>query len=81
MSNQNQNDINFEENQSSTLKDYLILFRANLKPVLAILLTSLVVSIIYAISAPNIFKTSTSLKINLPGGSILESTLMPEVGD
>lgn len=74
MSNQNLNELNLEENQSSTLKDYLILFTANLKPVIAILAASLVISIIYAITAPNIFRTSTSLKITKPGGSILQSS-------
>ncbi len=81
MSNQNLNELNLEENQSSTLKDYLILFTANLKPVIAILAASLVISIIYAITAPNIFRTSTSLKITKPGGSILQSPLMPEISD
>lgn len=81
MSNQNLNDINFDENQSSTLKDYLILFSANLKPVLSILAASLIVSIIYAITAPDIFRTSTALKITKPGGSILQSPLMPEISD
>ena len=81
MSNQNMNDINIDDNQTSTLKDYLILFSANLKPVLVILIASFIISIIYAITAPNYFKTSTSLKITLPGGSILQSSLVPEVGD
>jgi tyrosine-protein kinase Etk/Wzc len=81
MSNPNLNDMNFDENQSSTLKDYLILFTANLKPVLTILAASLIISIIYAISAPDIFKTSTALKITKPGGSILQSPLMPEISD
>ena len=81
MSNQNQNDIIFEENQSSTFKDYLILFRANLKPVVTILVTSLIVSIIYAISAPDIFRTSTALKLTKPGGSILQAPLLPEISD
>lgn len=81
MSNQNLNDINFDENQSSTLKDYLILFSANLRPVLSILAASFIISIIYAISAPDIFRTSTALKITKPGGSILQSPLMPEISD
>ncbi|MEO8233121.1 MAG: polysaccharide biosynthesis tyrosine autokinase [Ignavibacteriota bacterium] len=81
MNNPNLNDMNFDENQSSTLKDYLILFSANIKPVAAILTASLIISIIYAITAPNIFKTSTALKITKPGGSILQSSLMPEISD
>lgn len=81
MSNPNLNDMNFDENQSSTLKDYLVLISANIKPVTAILIASLVISIIYSISAPDIFKTSTALKITKPGGSILQSPLMPEIND
>ncbi|MCU0342732.1 MAG: polysaccharide biosynthesis tyrosine autokinase [Ignavibacterium sp.] len=81
MSNPNLNDMNFDENQSSTLKDYLILFTANIKPVSAILAASLIIAIIYSISAPDIFTTSTALKITKPGGSILQSPLMPEISD
>ena len=81
MSNPNLNDINFDENQSSTLKDYLILITANIKPVAAILAASLIISIIYSITAPDIFKTSTALKVTKPGGSILNSPLMPEIND
>ena len=81
MSNQILNDNNFDENQSSTLKDYLILFSANIKPVLVILIASIIISIIYAVTAHNIFKTTTALKITKPGGSILQSPLMPEIND
>lgn len=81
MNNQNSFNTGFDENQSSTLKDYLILFSANLKPVLAIIIASLIISIIYAITAPDIFKTSTDLKITKPGGSILQSPLIPEISD
>ena len=81
MGDTNLNDSNFDENQSSTFKDYLILFSANIKPVAAILITSLIISIIYAVSAPNIFRTSTALKITKPGGSILQSPLMPVIND
>ena len=72
MSNTNLNDPNFDENQSSTLKDYIVLIGANIKPVAAILIASLIISIIYSLSAPDIFKTSTALKLTKPGGSILE---------
>ncbi|HQI41302.1 MAG: hypothetical protein B6D44_02025 [Ignavibacteriales bacterium UTCHB2] len=81
MNNQNSFNTGFDENQSSTLKDYLILFSANLKPVLSIIIASLIISIIYAITAPDIFKTSTDLKITKPGGSILQSPLIPEISD
>lgn len=81
MNNQNSFEPGFDEHQSSTLKDYLILFSVNLKPVLTILAASLIISIIYALTAPNIFKTFTALKITKPGGSILQSPLLPEIND
>ncbi len=81
MNNQNSFDPGFDEQQSSTFKDYLILFSANLKPVLTILIASLIISIIYAVTAPNVFETSTVLKITKPGGSILESPLIPQLSD
>ncbi|MCZ7616519.1 MAG: hypothetical protein M5T52_23910 [Ignavibacteriaceae bacterium] len=58
MNNQNSFEPGFDEHQSSTLKDYLILFSVNLKPVLTILAASLIISIIYALTAPNILKHS-----------------------
>ncbi len=69
---------NSEEN---TLKDYLILIRQNLVPIILITITGLAVSIIYAINAQNIYQSSTALKIAKPQGSILSSPLMPEFND
>jgi len=67
--------------ESNSLKDYIKLIRTNLLPVVLITLTSLVVSIIYAVNTKNIYKATTSLKISMPQGNILEAPLMPEFQD
>ena len=65
--------------ESTTLKDYLRLIRANLIPVLLITAAGLVVAIIYAVNAINIYKSTATLKISRPqGGSVLTSPLLPE---
>lgn len=67
--------------ESNSLKDYIKLIRTNLLPIVLITLTSLVVSIIYAVNTKNIYKATTSLKISMPQGNILEAPLMPEFQD
>ncbi|MFI5237535.1 MAG: GumC family protein [Ignavibacteriales bacterium] len=65
--------------ESTTLKDYLRLIRANLIPVLLITIAGLVVAIIYAVDAIDIYKSTATLKISRPqGGSVLTSPLLPE---
>ena len=65
--------------ESTTLKDYLRLIRANLIPVLLITIAGLVVAIIYAANAIDIYKSTATLKISRPqGGSVLTSPLLPE---
>ena len=67
--------------ESNSLKDYIKLVRTNLVPVVIITLVSLIVAIIYAINAKNIYKATTSLKVSMPQGNILEAPLMPEFQD
>lgn len=74
-----QNNINIAEEKS--VKDYLSLIRNNILPVFIIIISSLVVSILYAVNTQNIYKATTSLKIEKPKGSILESTLSTDLGD
>lgn len=81
MNNNNFNEFNLDNSESNTLKDYLILIRNNIVPVIIIILASLAVSIIYAISAKDIYKSQTALKLSKPGGSILQSPLVPEFSD
>ncbi|MBK6915462.1 MAG: polysaccharide biosynthesis tyrosine autokinase [Ignavibacteriales bacterium] len=70
-----------KEEESNSLKDYLNLIRNNIVPISLIVLTSLVVSIIYAIGAKDIYTSVASLKISKPQGSILESPILPEFSD
>ncbi len=67
--------------ESNSLKDYIKLIRTNIVPVILITLVSLVVAIIYAVNAKNIYKATTSLKVSMPQGNILEAPLMPEFQD
>ncbi|MGE5354593.1 MAG: GumC family protein [Acidobacteriota bacterium] len=69
------------EPESNSFKDYINLIRNNIIPITLISLTGIVVAILYAIKAPDIFKSTTVLKVSKPQGSILESPLMPEFQD
>lgn len=77
----NLNDIDIENSESNTLRDYIILIRNNIVPVSIIIVASLVAALIFAISAKNIYKSQTALKLTKPGGSILNSPLVPEFSD
>lgn len=81
MSNNNLNEFDLDNTDSNTLKDYILLIRSNLIPVIIIIVASLTVAIVYAINAKNIYKAGTSLKIAKPGGNILQSPLVPEFND
>jgi len=65
-------------NPADNIKEYLIILRVNIIPIVLILIGSLVVTIFYVMTAKDIYRASTTLKINRPQGSILSSTLMPE---
>lgn len=78
MNNQQQ----FQQNQEAhTLRDYIQLIKLNFIPIFLIALTGLLVGIIYAVNAPDIFKSTTVLKISKPSGSVLEGSLIPEFQD
>lgn len=81
MDNNNNTDFELENSESNTFKDYLILLRNNIVPVLIIIIASLTLAVIYAVTAKNIYKSQTALKISKPGGSILQSPLVPELSD
>ncbi|MCL5027539.1 MAG: polysaccharide biosynthesis tyrosine autokinase [Bacteroidetes bacterium] len=78
--NNNNNGHSINPENTRTLKDYINLVRNNLIPVLIIAITATAVSIIYAISAKNIYQSTTSLKISKPQGSLLSSAIMPDLG-
>lgn len=67
--------------ESNSLKDYIKLVRTNMVPVVLITVVSLIVAVIYAVNAKNIYKATTSLKVSMPQGNILEAPLMPEFQD
>jgi len=91
LANKNLNDIGnndiayikqmLEEEETHSLTDYINIFRHYLLPILIISITVLSSAIFYAITATNIYKASTMLKISKPQGNILESPLMPEFGN
>lgn len=81
MNTQHTDELFDEQSGSNTLKDYVILLRQNLAPVLMIIIASLIAAFIYAASATDIYKAGTSLKISKPGGNILQAPLLPEVSD
>lgn len=70
---------NLRENESNTLRDYINLIRNNLLPVILITAAGLIVAVVYAVTAINIYKSTTSLKISKPQGSVLESSVMPDL--
>ncbi len=73
---------NVIEAQPRSLKENIDLLRNNLFPILIITLSSLVFAVVYAYQALNIYKTTASMKISKPSGSILDnpfSSAMPDM--
>ena len=66
---------NIKESKNGTLRDYITIFKTNLLLIVAITISILLVSTVYAFIAPNIYKSSVLLKVTKPQGSILESPL------
>ncbi len=56
---------------SKSIKDYILIVRNNLKPFIIISVAILSLAVIYALYAKNIYKSSVSLKINLPQQNVL----------
>ncbi len=81
MSNQVNQDFNYESENGNTLKDYIFLLRNNLPAVLIILLASIVVSVIYALRSPDIYISQSGVKITKSGGNILQSPFTTEFSD
>ena len=79
MNNGLNNNSGFEIEETNSLKDYLNLIKLNLIPILLITVTGLVVSVIFAFVAKDIYSASTAIKIQKPSsGGILSSSLLPE---
>ncbi len=73
----NSNSIETKDFETSSLKDYINLIRYNLTPVVLIIVTSLIVAILYAVNARDVYRAETILKVSKPQGNILESPLIP----
>ncbi len=68
-------------NPSNNIKDYINIIKLNLFPVVLIFITSVLITVFYVINAIDIYKTTTTLKIVRPQGSILSTQLIPEFQD
>jgi tyrosine-protein kinase Etk/Wzc len=77
MSELSENDI-FNEGSGRSLKDYFNLIRNNYLPIIIIILSCLIISIIYAVKSKDIFRSVTSLKIEKPKTNVLGNSLMPD---
>lgn len=75
----NQDFIN--EQNETTLKDYINLIRQNLLPIIIITLAAVGIAVFYALTATNIFTSTTSMKLYKPSGNILEAPLLPGFQD
>jgi tyrosine-protein kinase Etk/Wzc len=64
-----------------SLKDYVNLIRGNLFPTVSIVAISLIIAIIYAVNARDIYKSTATLKVVKPQGNILYSPVIPEFQD
>ncbi len=70
---------NLEETKS--LKDYISFVKLNWKPIVISTLMGTIAALIIALSAVDIYESTTSLKITKPSGSILEAPMIPEFQD
>lgn len=78
----NNNGGGFEIEESISLKDYLKIIKLNLIPILLISITSLIISIIFALVVKDIYTATTVMKIQKPsGGGILDAPFLPEFSD
>ncbi|MEJ2614214.1 MAG: polysaccharide biosynthesis tyrosine autokinase, partial [Ignavibacteriaceae bacterium] len=76
------NNYGYEENEESkSLKDYLLLIRNNLLPFILIALVCAAASVYYALNSIDIYESKTVLKISKPQGNILEAPVTPDIMD
>jgi capsular exopolysaccharide synthesis family protein len=77
----NTNNNSTVQEESSSFKDYLDLIRNHILSVVLITVLCTAAAILYAVNANDIFRSTTTIKLSKPQGSILESPLMPEFQD
>ena len=75
------NNYDYEDNETKSLKDYLLLIRNNLFPFLLITIVCIAAGVYYAINSMDIYESETVLKISKPQGNILEAPLTPDIMD
>ena len=76
------NNYGYEDNdESKSLKDYLLLIRNNLLPFISIILVFTAGAVYYALNKMDIYESNTVLKISKPQGNILEAPLTPDIMD
>jgi tyrosine-protein kinase Etk/Wzc len=74
MDNLNLNIEKFLDANTKSTKDYILLFRNNLKSVILISFVIIVLTVIYAITAQKIYKSSVNIKITRSSQNVLETT-------
>ncbi len=79
MNNTKNNGYNSQDNYS--LHDYVVFIKLNFVLILIFGLIGLGIAIAYSIQAPNIYKSTTAIRISKPQGSILSGSLIPEFQD
>ncbi|MEO6693749.1 MAG: polysaccharide biosynthesis tyrosine autokinase [Ignavibacteria bacterium] len=62
------------------LKDYINVLRQNLIPILIILSISIIYTLIYVNTATNIYRSTTSVKLETPQGNILTANFGSDMG-
>lgn len=72
-------ELMFEE-ETHSLKDYINIIRQHQIAVMFISLIILALAVVYAITATDIYKANTMLKISEPQGSVLDAAFLPEFG-
>ncbi len=79
---QENNMHDFDSSDINSIKDYINVIRQNIVPVLLITFTGLIVAVIYAFTAKDVYTASTALKISKPqAGGILDAPMIPEFND
>ena len=72
----------YEDNEDSkSLKDYVLLIRNNLLPFVLIAVVCTAAAVYYALNSMDIYESKTVLKISKPQGNILEAPITPDIMD
>jgi len=78
---QNNGSPQIVKDSKDNFNNYISILRGNLLPILLITLASIIITLIYVFNAKDIYKSTTTIKINRPQGSVLSSSLIPEFQD